>query len=259
MKMSGNLAEFPYADGKGGQFQVALKAQGVGIDYATRWAPLADIDGDLRIDGVRMVIDARRGRVAGIDIEHVKADIADLRGPHALLRVEGSTTAPTQQVLRFTAESPVAEWIGHFTDGADASGNGTLSLTMEFPLGKPEANQVSGDYVFSDNRLQLAGGVPARLTVSSADGRVRIDGQGTANLAQLRTEYSQEPLLTRLSGSTDWQVAINLQKDSVTWMLDSNLKGAAVDLPVPVAKAAADVMPLRLERRTTDKDRDALA
>ena len=288
MKMSGKLAEFPYADGKSGQFQVALKAQGVGIDYATRWPPLADIDGDLRIDGVRMVIDARRGRVAGIDVEHVKADIADLRGPHAILRVEGSARAPTQRVLRFTAESPVAEWIGHFTDGADASGDGTLSLNMEFPLGKPEGNQVSGEYVFSGNRLQLTGGVPAlkdlngkllfsthevhaapltaeilggpaRLTVSSADGRVRIDGQGTANLAQLRTEYPQEPLLTRLSGSTDWQTAINLQKDSVTWTLDSNLKGAAVDLPVPVAKAAADVMPLKLERRTTDKDRDALA
>src|SRR5439155_8163275 len=74
-----------------------------------------------------------------------------------------------------------------------------------------------------------------------------------------RTEYPQQPLLTRLSGSTDWQAAVNLQKDIVTWTLDSNLKGAAVDLPVPGAKAAADVMALRLERRTTDKDRDALA
>ncbi len=287
MKMSGNLADFPFVDGKHGQFQVTLKAQGVGIDYAARWPPLTDIDADLRIDGARMLIDAHRGRVAGVDLDHVKADIADLRGPHALLRVEGSATAPTQQVLRFIAETAVAEWIGHFTDGADATGSGRLSLNMEFPLGKPEGNSVSGEYAFDGNRLQLAGGVPAlkdlngkllfsthdvhaaplaaeilggpaRLTVSSADGRVRIDGQGTANLAQLRAEYPQQPLLTRLSGSTEWQAAVNVQKDIVTWAVDSNLKGAAIDLPVPGAKAAADVMPLRLERKTTEKDRDAL-
>ena len=35
----------------------------------------------------------------GVELEHVKADIADLRGPHALLRVEGSATAMQVGVL----------------------------------------------------------------------------------------------------------------------------------------------------------------
>ena len=62
MKLSGKLAEFPFADGKSGQFQVTMKAHGVTIDYAPRWPPLTDVDADLRFEGTKMLVDAHRGR-----------------------------------------------------------------------------------------------------------------------------------------------------------------------------------------------------
>ena len=126
------------------------------------------------------------------------------------------------------------------------------SLSLDRVEGGPP--RIGGGPYHCGRALRILGG-PARLAISSGEGRVRIEGQGTSNLGQLRAEYPQHPLLTRLSGSTDWQVAINVQKDLAAWTLESTLKGAAIDLPVPGAKAAADAVPLKLERRVADKDR----
>ena len=42
-KLAGNLADFPFADGKRGQFTVCIKTQGVTIDYAAQWPGLTDV------------------------------------------------------------------------------------------------------------------------------------------------------------------------------------------------------------------------
>src|SRR5205085_4895291 len=100
-------------------------------------------------------------------------------------------------------------------------------------------------------------GGPARLNIASADGRVRVEGQGSANLGLLRTEYASQPLLGRVSGTTDWQLAMQVANDVTTWTLDSTLRGAAIDLPLPIAKAAADAVPLRIQRKPIDAGHDA--
>ena len=287
VKLVGNLADFPFADGNAGQFQVLLKGQGVTLDYADGWPLLSGVDADLRFDGARMTIDAHHARVFSTDLSRLKADIADLRLPHPVLRVDGEAPGPTADALRFVAESPVAGWIDHFTDRAEAIGSGTVSFRVELPLGKPEGNQVVGEYDFTDDRIKLAGDVPAlsqlngklmfsnhevraspltaeimggpaRLNIASADGRVRVDAQGTANLSQLRTEYASQPLLNRVSGTTEWQLAMQVVNDATTWTLDSTLRGAAVDLPQPVGKATADAVPLKVQRLAVDAGHDAL-
>jgi uncharacterized protein YhdP len=67
MKLSGDLAHFPFADGKGGQFIVTVKGRGVTLDFADHWPPIEGIDGELRFEGASMTIDAARGRVFGPD------------------------------------------------------------------------------------------------------------------------------------------------------------------------------------------------
>jgi uncharacterized protein (TIGR02099 family) len=287
VKLVGNLANFPFADGKAGQFQVSVKGQGATLDYADGWPRLSGVDAELRFDGARMTIDAHHARVFNTELSRLKADIADLRLANPVLRVDGEAPGPITDALRFIAESPVAGWIDHFTDRAEAGGSGTVSFRLELPLGKPEGNQVVGEYNFANNRIKLAGDVPAlsqlngklmfstrdvraspltaeiiggpaRLNIASADGRVRVDAQGTANLSLLRSEYASQPLLNRVSGTTDWQLAMQVANDATTWTLDSTLRGAAVDLPLPMAKAAADAVPFRMQRQVTDPGHDAL-
>jgi uncharacterized protein YhdP len=61
--------------------------------------------------------------------------------------------------------APVAGWIGHFSDSAQAIGNGKLTLKFTLPLGNPEGVKVNGDYQFVANLIRLPG-VPALSQVN---------------------------------------------------------------------------------------------
>jgi uncharacterized protein (TIGR02099 family) len=287
VKLAGNLAEFPFADGRRGQFTATVKAQGVTLDYAARWPALTGLDGEVRFDGARISVDGRNGRAFNAALNRVKVEIADLRVPHPVLRIDGEAAGPTADFLRFIAASPVDEWLDHTTRGAEASGDGKLALQLELPIGNHDGDQIGGEFTFAGDRLKFPGGVPvlselngkltfsrreihsttltaailggpARLAVSGADGRVRVDGQGSFDAGLLRTEYPQQPLAARLAGTTDWQLVLNVASDRANWTLDSSLKGVAVDLPVPAAKKPGEAMPLRIERRQTDPAGDIL-
>ncbi|HEX8010943.1 MAG TPA: YhdP family protein [Casimicrobiaceae bacterium] len=288
LKLRGNLADFPFADPKKGEFQVVVKGQGVTLDYADQWPPITAIDGELRFDGPRLAIEGHSGRVFGAAITRAKVGIADLRAASQVLQIEGEAAGPVGDFLRFVAESPVAEWTGRVTDGAEASGEGKLALKLELPLAKLAASRVDGEYTFAGNRLKLPGTVPtldqlsgklffterdmrapqltaevlggtARLTVSSSGGRVHVAGQGSADLGELRVEFPNAALAKRVSGTTDWQLSVDTRGDTSTGTLETDLRGATIDLPPPLAKEAAEAVPLRLERRTVERGRDTVA
>ncbi len=157
-----------------------------------------------------------------------------------------------------------------------ATGNGKLALKFTLPLGKGDGVKVAGDYQFIGNQLRLAG-VPAltqvgghlvftestmqsrdlvadvfggtvKIAVTSEDGRVRIAANGTSNLATLRGEFDS-PWLARVAGTTEWQATAVTSTAATTWVVESNLKGATIDLPAPIGKTAAEIAPLKVERR----------
>src|SRR5258707_1331043 len=51
LKINGNLAEFPFADGKGGQFSVVAKGRDLSLDYARNWPAVTTADAEERIEG----------------------------------------------------------------------------------------------------------------------------------------------------------------------------------------------------------------
>ncbi len=285
LKLVGDLAQFPFADGKPGQFIVTAKMKGVTLEFADHWPALEAIDGDLRFEGVSMTIDAARGRVFGAQIDRTRADIGDLRKSPPRLAIEGSATGPLSDFLRFVAESPIDAMTGQLTQGSEASGNGRLALNLELLLGRREGSRFGGDFTFVNGQLKFPGaprisqlngkfafanadvqardltaeiaGGPAKFAIGTVDGRVRMSGSGTANLSSLRREFAT-PIAARLSGLTDWSALADLRTDVSTFVLESSLKGAVVDLPVPLGKAAADSIPFRIEMReesaTPDED-----
>ncbi|HEY2865418.1 MAG TPA: YhdP family protein [Casimicrobiaceae bacterium] len=287
LKLAGNLADFPFADAKKGQFTVIGKAHEMTLDYASHWPQLTGLDGEFRLDGPRISVDGRNGRAFNAAIDRLKIDIPDVRVAHPLLRIDGEATGPAADFLRFIAASPVDEWLDHTTRGAEASGDGKLALKLELPIGNHDGDQIAGEFTFSGNRLKFAGeipalsrlngklafsrreihstaltaeilGGPARLTISGAVGGLHVDAQGSADVGLLRSEYPQQPLAARLSGTTDWQLALSVTADRSNWTLDTALKGVAVALPVPVAKSAGETVPLRVERRQTEASADML-
>ena len=244
--------------------------------FLPEWPPIEGLDADLKFEGARMTIDATRGRSLGAEIGPTKADIPNLSAQFPVLTVVGDATGPTSEFLQYIAQSPVATWIGHATEGAISKGTGKLQLKLSLPLGKEDDAKVAGEYQFIGNELhfpdapaldKLSGrlsfterdlqthdvafealGGPAKVAMAKVDGQVRVVGSGTANLATLRHEF-EAPLLDRVSGTTDWELDLTSRGEAVSWALVSSMKGAVIDLPAPIGKAAVDAAPLKLERR----------
>jgi len=276
MALSGNLADFPFADPKRGQFLVTFKVAGATLDYAQGWPAITGIDADVKFEGAGMSIDARSGEMRGASIGPVAVTIPDLGAEHPLLTVAGKAQGPSAAFLAFVDASPVAERIDHFTTGVKATGEGRLDLRFTLPLGAPKGVKVTGDYEFLGNEIVIPGVPPlgdvaghlvfgehgmqsrslsaslyggeARIDVRNADGGLRIAANGHAEIAALRKDFDH-PLFERVAGSAPWTFNAASRAGALSWTVTSDLVGVTVAMPAPIGKAAADSAALRIERR----------
>ncbi len=272
----GDLAQFPFAAGKPGQFTLAARAHDATLDYADRWPAITNITGDVRIEGTHLAIAATGGRVLGAQIGPTRAEIADFHAPQPTLRIDGTANGPTSEFLAFIARSPLTEWIGGITKDATATGDGRLALQFDLPLREPSAVTINGQYQFASNTVSAAGipgvgaltgslsftekdvrtndvvgemfGGPVKLQIGQESGRLRMTGSGTADVQLVRRHYDV-PLLDHITGKTDWQLALESRDQHLGWTIESSLAGAAIDLPAPLRKTASERAPLRIERR----------
>ena len=223
------------------------------------------MSGDVRSDGAHIVVDGR-ATIFGTQLNHIKAELADFRVANPLLQVDGEAQGPMTDVMRFIAESPVDGWIDHVIDNAEVSGNGLLNVRFQMPLGKPLENRIVGQYAFDGNTVKLGGqlpsisqlhgkltfygddvhatgltadilGGPATVTFAAAEGHTHADANGTLNLSQLRTAISAASACGALVRQHRLETRAGLHGESATWTVDSTLRGAAIDLPLPMAKS----------------------
>ena len=276
LTLKGDLERFPFADPRHGTFTVAIKARNGTLDYADGWPEISEIDADVRVDNAKLTVDARRARIYGAQIGPTKVTIDNLASSVPHLVFEGEASGPTAEFLQFVRTSPVAGWTGHALDGVQATGNGRLKLRFDLPIGATERTTVAGEYTLANNQLRMPGvpvlsaldgkvgfsehgatatdlaaevyGGPAKLSVASVEGGVRVNGRGTVNLAALRNDLP-DLVADRVSGTTDWTLLLEAKSGRTQWTVDSSLRGASIDLPAPVGKTAADATPLRIERR----------
>ena len=284
LTLSGDLGQFPYAQGKGGQFVIAGKVQGATLDYTEGWPALTGIDGDVRLEASGLSVDASRASVSNAQLGVTHARIADLGAAQPVLSMEGTATGPTSAFLDYIAHTPVAGLIGDATADAAVTGEGSLAFKFDLPLHDPDRTTLAGSYRLADNTIRFAGvppltgvngsiaftqdglqardvaaqvlGGPVKLQVDSgADGVVHVDAAGTANLRQLREQLAA-PLLDRVSGNADWTFAMTARNGVPAWTIDSSLEGATIDLPAPLRKAAGAAVGLHVERRAGDAGDD---
>ncbi len=278
LRLKGDLAHFPFVDSKLGVFQVSGRFGGSVLRFGPGWPEMKDVAGELLFEGSRMLITASQGGVRGVSVSGVSAEIPDLGAADPLLKIHGRAAGPTADFLRYVIESPVADWIDHFTDSMNARGNGSLDLTLNLPLSRLEESRIAGEFVFANNQLLLGNGLPPleaasgkvqftesrlairdgaalllgsplSLSAQTQDGTLSVALQGSASVAGLRQAFDT-PLLEHLSGSTTWRSGIRLHGNRVEAQLESNLLGIASSLPEPFNKSAGESLPLRLERGT---------
>ena len=210
----------------------------------------------------------------------VKAVIPDLLNAESSLEIDGNAAGAMPDFLRYVKDSPVAHWIGNFTEDTQATGNAKLQLKFQLPLHHMIEAKVDGALQFQNNDVALMAGLP---TVYRANGKlefnekgfnlngikgmflnepvtvaggtqrdgttlVKVDGAVTAD--GLRKAYSEpvlQRLLGRLSGASRYTATIAVRQHLPEITIESSLQGLAVDLPAPMQKTSGESWPLKFE------------
>ncbi|MCX7628218.1 MAG: YhdP family protein [Methylophilaceae bacterium] len=276
--IKGYLDDFPFADGKNGEFKVSARiADGV-LDYANGWPKIDGIQLDMLFQGNRMDLNVSRGRIYGAQISRAKISIPVLDADHPVLQIQGELQTSIPDALKFIANSPVSTAIDHLTDGLHANGKGKVVLDIALPLDKPETARIKGSFImaadtltgaddfppleavegrldFTENTLQAKNvsaslyGEPVLINLEAGSGGLlRATASGRIGESGIRQIF-RHPLFSKISGTTDWEADILVRNHLANVVIHTQLVGLSSSLPPPFNKAAAESIPLRLERQ----------
>jgi uncharacterized protein (TIGR02099 family) len=274
LTLKGDLATFPFEAGEGVfRFEAQIKA--AVIDYIADWPRIEDIEATLLFHGKEMELTATRARIYGVALAPVKASIPDLLHHEEQLHVEGQANGPIQDFIRFSNASPVGARLRGFTDTLDGTGPMRLALKLHVPLRHSHDTTLEGRVSFLGNTLfppdlsrierargdidftgdgvtarnlvaQFLGG-PLRVDAATRNGDVQILAQGRATAIGM-TPWIGPAWGKHLTGETNWRGRIDLLASGARLRVESDLAGLGSSLPAPLAKTAAQPMPLRVVR-----------
>src|SRR5574338_36487 len=229
LRLKGDLQNFPFVDGKGGQFQVRARIAGARLDYAEGWPAIDAIDGELLFEGASMKVTADRGRIFGAQLSGVTVVIPDLEAPEEILTIRGRASGPTRDFLRF-------------------AGN-----RMAIVSALPPVTEAAGRITFTDSSMAVPEargrlfGEPVQITgTTRRDGVVVFEARGGITPVAARQHW-ESPIFNHLSGLADWRSTVEVQNGGAAVTVESTLKGLASSLPAPLNKTALDELPMRVD------------
>jgi uncharacterized protein (TIGR02099 family) len=301
LRLRGDLAHFPFhgdtnADKARGEFRVAGKLTDGKLNYEPGhylrdgkelgkdgkplplWPQAEHIKGSFVFERARMEIRGDTATTGGVALSNVKAVVPDLTIHDSMLEIDGNAAGAMQEFLKYVTNSPVLEWISHFTDETQASGNSKLALSLRIPLAHAIDTKVNGTLQLANNDITLMNDLPV---VQSSQGKIEFNERGV-NLNQLSGNFLggpvsitggsqkdnsivvklgglmtadgfrqtyQSPTMQRLAahfnGATRYSGTVTVRDHQVVVAVDSSLTGLGLDLPAPVKKSQTDSMPVR--------------
>jgi uncharacterized protein (TIGR02099 family) len=243
------------------------------------WPRVEDIDADVTLDRRKLAVTGS-GRIFGTRLTRANARIPDLFSKDMHLLLDGTTNGPLADIPRYMAATPLNARLGNLFSTSTASGSARMELKLDLPLTHARDTLVAGTVVLANNDLALREDIPAltrasgrvefteralrivNLSATALGGPVRIDGStqpdgaivinasGTATPAGARRVVDiglVQQLLDRAQGSTRYSTVVTLRSKRLDLRIDSDLAGWQIDAPAPLAKGAAETLPLRIE------------
>lgn len=275
LRLRGDLADFPFQDPAKGEFHVAARVERGVFELGPGWPRLTDVDVQILFDGDRMEITGR-GSVLGAKLSGVRLAIPSLSSPEPRLLISGQAEAPLSEFLKFIEASPVQRMTGGLTEGMIAAGRGRLGMKIDLPLGDADRAKIVGELAFNAPTLVAHPDLPAierasgqiaftessfqmnevrgrllggPMTVSGGarpGGPIEVVARGDAQVAALQA-LVEHPLKRHFSGAAPYTATLQIREGRGRLSVESSLRGVASTLPPPLAKNAADALPLRLE------------
>lgn len=226
------------------------------------------------------------GRQA-LQVSRLRADIPDL-GHDPRLDVQAEIRGAAQQLLRAIQQSPLDRMLSGALSQASATGNLQGKLQLAIPLLRTEDTRVQGSVVLAGNDVQISPlvpllartqgmvqftdasfslqGVQARLLggntrlegglhsggIPAGEPRLLIQAQGQVSAEGLRTAGEMKPLdvlARQMQGQTSYTATLGWQGHQPELSVRSSLEGLELNFPAPLAKQAAQAMPLSISTR----------
>ena len=201
-KVKGDLRQFPFPEGKGGEFLVTTQVRDVTFAYVPRsmhegpaqWPAMTEVSAELQFQGNGMRILDLAGKVQGLPRLQLSAEGHIPEFARSRVQVQGRVRGPVVDALTLVNTSPLAGMTNQVLAKASASGNADVDLRLLLPVGDIAHSQVQGTVtlagsdvqvtpespllarargavLFSDKGFQLAG-----VTARALGGDVRLEG-----------------------------------------------------------------------------------
>ncbi|MDO8262273.1 MAG: YhdP family protein [Gallionella sp.] len=287
IRIKGNLSDFQLGDTEAALLEIGGHARDVVMEFDKNWPRIENIAGEFWIRGNKLEVKSTSATMLGADLRNVTVTLPDMMSDDLPLEINGEAAAENSVFLQFVQQSPVRGYIDGFTDGVRASGNGHLDLFVHIPLlvdkpvkvsgtfrvhdsdidlgeGVPWLRKTRGELSFTESGMQASGvsaeilGGPASINLQTAkNGVVHATVQGRSSVDVLR-KINPHPVLNYLHGGTAWDADIVVEKKSAQLVINSNLQGLSSSLPLPFAKRANELMPLRVEKRNIAEGQDLI-
>ena len=185
-KVKGDLAEFPFAASKPGEFRIAAQIGGANFAYVPSsllgkdslpWPALVGLNGELLIDRDVLKVKVSKAtpfNAPGVLLGKAEGVIKNLyQGAYLTVTAEGR--GPLPEMLGFVNASPLDALLGNVLSRSTASGNADLRFKLGLPLADPGATVVSGAVTLTGNDLQI---VPESPRLTRATGVVGFSHTG---------------------------------------------------------------------------------
>ena len=182
----GDLAGFPYAKLRDGDFRIDGHVHGVDLNYVpgaladdgTRapspWPAFTQVAGEIVLDRGALEIHDATGRMGELQLHDIGGGIKTLYD-QPVLALHGQVGGPMTEFLRYVAQSPVGGWLHNGLAATTATGNADLDLDLVIPVGHGDQATVSGALTLAGNDVRLVAGSPV---LADAHARVAFTGKG---------------------------------------------------------------------------------
>jgi uncharacterized protein (TIGR02099 family) len=248
-RVKGDLHDFPFGDGKSGEFRVSADVRNATYAYVPRspahgtasWPALTQLAGELVFDRNSMQIKGAQGRFAGAAGLQFKAEaqIPDLRAATVLVR--GEVRGPLGESVAIVNGSPLSPLMANALAKAATSGNADVRLQLELPIAHIDKSRVQGSVTLAGNDVQISPDTPllarargvvnfneagfslAGVQARALGGDVRLDG-GSHTVAA----GSSEPTLSlRAQGTASAEGLRQAHELGLLSRIASNASGSA--------------------------------
>jgi uncharacterized protein (TIGR02099 family) len=168
--VQGPLAQLPWPDAKQGHFRVQAQVQDGKLAYVppalqdagdAPWPALADVAGEVLMDGPRLTVRKARARSAddpAVQVSRAEVQIADLN--HTVVQVQADVRAPLASAFKLVRASPVNALTHGVLADMGGSGAAELKLRLQVPVDDVMHTQVQGSVVLAGNDVVLSNAVP---------------------------------------------------------------------------------------------------